>query len=75
MGRLPPDQTEGVTVCPGGINKCQECLTQEGADDLCVEGGGGGCWGRGGGVSLSESVPNELLKCYKNSVFFRLPLS
>lgn len=28
-----------------------------------------------GGVSLSESVPNELLKCYKNSVFLRLPLS
>lgn len=31
--------------------------------------------GEGGGVSLSESVPNELLKCYKNSVFLRLPLS
>ena len=35
MGRLLPNQTEGVTVCPGGTNKWQECLSQEGADDLC----------------------------------------
>ena len=72
MGRLLPEQTEGVTVCPGGVNKCQECLTQEGADDLCVEGGGGGCWA-GGGVSLSESVPNEVLKCYKILFFSDCP--
>ena len=73
MGRLLPEQTEGVTVCPGGVNKCQECLTQVGADDLCVEGGGGGCWGGGVGVSLSESVPNELLKCYKILFFSDCP--
>lgn len=59
MGRLLPNQTEGVAVCPGGTNECQECLTQEGADDLCVEGGGGGCWGEEGGFPwVSQSQMN-----------------
>ena len=63
MGRLLPEQTEGVTVCPGGVNKCQECLTQEGADDLCVEGGGGGCWGGGRGFLewVSPKWTSEML--------------
>lgn len=43
----------------------------QGAGDLCGQGGAGG-WG---GLLLSNSVPNEPLRCYENSAFTDSPLS